>query len=156
LVQHQIALGHQLYRDSEEVDDFDLDPDKADACQQQHLAVMLPAAPGGPRQQDATKPKDSRDERDGMAGCMYYALYGTCVKGMTCKYASSHNREGAKKTREWIARQSAKQDRLATGSVKKVFSRLGAEIRTHLTIPRMTRPLATVTTSLIMGSCYTV
>jgi hypothetical protein len=109
---------------SNDVDDSDyLDPDIADPCQEQHyLAAMLPATPGGSKQHDATKPKDTRDERDSMAGCMYYALYGTCVKGMTCKYASSHNREGSKKTREWIARQSAKQDRLASGSVKKVFS----------------------------------
>jgi hypothetical protein len=108
---------------SDDVDDSDyVDPDIAGACQEQHLAAMLPATTGGSKQHDATKPRDLRDEREGMAGCMYYALYGTCVKGMTCKYASSHNREGAKKTREWIARQSAKQDRLASGSVKKVFS----------------------------------
>jgi hypothetical protein len=62
------------------------------------------------------------DQQDRVHGCLYHTIYGKCLKGEKCKYASAHNARGAKETSEWIIKRLGSNDRHDAGAPKKMFS----------------------------------
>jgi hypothetical protein len=62
------------------------------------------------------------NQQDQVHGCLYYTIYGKCLKGDKCKYARAHNRQGAKDTSEWIIKRLGSNDRQVSGAPKKLFS----------------------------------
>jgi hemoglobin-like flavoprotein len=62
------------------------------------------------------------NQQDKVYGCLYYTIYGKCLKGDKCKYAKAHNRQGARDTSEWIIKRLGSNDRLDSDAPKKRFS----------------------------------
>jgi hypothetical protein len=62
------------------------------------------------------------DQQDRVHGCLYHTIYGKCLKGEKCKYASAHNAKGARETSEWIIKRLGSNDRHEAGAPKKMFS----------------------------------
>jgi hypothetical protein len=62
------------------------------------------------------------NQQDQVHGCLYYTIYGKCLKGDKCKYSRAHNRQGAKDTSQWIIKRLGSNDRQETGAPKKLFS----------------------------------
>ena len=62
------------------------------------------------------------NQQDQVHGCLYYTIYGKCLKGDKCKYARAHNRQGAKDTSQWIIKRLGSNDRHESGAPKKLFS----------------------------------
>ena len=40
-------------------------------------------------------------------GCVSYALYGNCYRGINCKYAQCHNEAIARESRQWMIKKLA-------------------------------------------------
>jgi hypothetical protein len=62
------------------------------------------------------------NQQDKVYGCLYYTIYGKCLKGDKCKYAKAHNRQGARDTSEWIIKRLGTNDRVESDAPKKLFS----------------------------------
>jgi hypothetical protein len=69
---------------------------------------------------DTAKRLDTQDRFD---GCLYYTIFGKCVKGRECKHSAGHNDEASKKTAAWIIRRFAQKDREQSGAPKKILQR---------------------------------
>jgi hypothetical protein len=63
------------------------------------------------------------EEQDRLQGCIYYTLFGTCLKGPLCKYAAHHNSAGAKSTANWIIKRLSNKDTRPSTEPRKVFQR---------------------------------
>ena len=62
-------------------------------------------------------------KQDRFDGCIYYTIFGKCVKGRDCKHASGHTAEASKQTAAWIIRRFAERDRQTSGAPKKILQR---------------------------------
>ena len=62
-------------------------------------------------------------KQDRFDGCIYYTIFGKCVKGRDCKHASGHTAEASKQTAAWIIRRFAERDRQASGAPRKILQR---------------------------------
>jgi hypothetical protein len=63
------------------------------------------------------------EEQDRLQGCIYYTLFGTCLKGPLCKYAAHHNSGGAKSTANWIIKRLSNKDTRPSSEPRKIFQR---------------------------------
>jgi hypothetical protein len=109
----EIAQARKMYSDD--------DPLEKD-CEEHEPEVIIP--PDILHNIDPIMPTlaGQFDQQDRVHGCLYHTIYGKCLKGEKCKYASAHNARGAKETSEWIIKRLGSNDRQDAGAPKKMFS----------------------------------
>lgn len=51
------------------------------------------------------------DDKPSARGCVNFAIYGNCFRGVDCKNAGGHNENVAKETRQWLMKKLATVER---------------------------------------------
>lgn len=55
-------------------------------------------------------------------GCIYYTIFGQCIKGAKCPNSEGHTPATAKKTAEWITYRIAKTEKERSSNPRKLYS----------------------------------
>ena len=56
-------------------------------------------------------------------GCMYYAIFGNCLKGTKCNNADAHNPEGRARTAAWLMQKLSEAPKPGPNGPVKIMSR---------------------------------
>jgi hypothetical protein len=119
--QDSIARSHPSHPDTS----LDTDTDQDDSCSNSisTTSTPTPTAPDDSRSKAQAALHFLEGDKTDNRGCIFYALYGKCMRGDQCQNKQAHNPTSSAKTREWIVSKCNETARLEAGGAVKLMTR---------------------------------